>query len=236
MDREHEDAVRNHIIENHGIESGVLVMGWDALDTIRGCNFPEKMQFDDKSIWTIFRSGILKDVPMFSSSGMSELLMHFQPNDIEDLSVLYALYRGGNSEQLEMYTERFDRRNDAELYDIMEILPGWADDSLYGTYCLPIFQEQTMNIVEMHAGFTYEEADRLRRALASSQEPALVSLKEKFLQGAGIHTESNIDEYEKVWNHFLKYGSGQQSFNESHAVARAILAYKVVWMQLYGSN
>jgi error-prone DNA polymerase len=99
------------------------------------------------------------------------------------------------------------------------------------TLGVPLFQEQMMQIAIDCAGFSPEEADRLRQAMSSKRAPERIEeLRARLLGGMGersIPKDVAEDIYEKILA-FSSYG-----FPESHAISFAYLVYASAWLKCY---
>ncbi|WP_251134638.1 MULTISPECIES: error-prone DNA polymerase [Roseobacteraceae] len=99
------------------------------------------------------------------------------------------------------------------------------------TLGVPLFQEQAMQIAVVGAGFSPEEADRLRRSLATFRRMGTIGVfQEKFVSGM---LRRNYDRAfaERCFSQiegFADYG-----FPESHAAAFAMLAYVSAWLKCH---
>jgi hypothetical protein len=91
-----------------------------------------------------------------------------------------------------------------------------------------IYQEQVMQIANQIAGFTLQEADKLRKAMGKKKIDVLMHMKPKFFEGAKNNGYSE-DAIQTLWNTlepFAKYG-----FNKSHSVAYSINAYQAAFLK-----
>ncbi|WP_298908423.1 error-prone DNA polymerase [uncultured Aliiroseovarius sp.] len=99
------------------------------------------------------------------------------------------------------------------------------------TLGVPLFQEQAMQIAVVGAGFTAEEADHLRRSLASFRRMGTIGqYRDKFVTGMlknGYSAEVADRCFGQIEG-FADYG-----FPESHAAAFAMLAYVSAWMKCH---
>ena len=99
------------------------------------------------------------------------------------------------------------------------------------TLGVPLFQEQAMQIAVVGAGFSAEEADHLRRSLASFRRMGTIgSFKDKFIKGM-LANGYSPDVAERCFGQiegFADYG-----FPESHAAAFAMLAYVSAWLKCH---
>ncbi|MEP5758986.1 MAG: error-prone DNA polymerase [Litoreibacter sp.] len=99
------------------------------------------------------------------------------------------------------------------------------------TLGVPLFQEQAMQIAVVGADFSPEEADHLRRSLASFRRMGTIgTFKDKFTNGM-LANGYSLDAAERCFSQiegFADYG-----FPESHAAAFAMLAYVSAWLKCH---
>ncbi len=97
------------------------------------------------------------------------------------------------------------------------------------TLGVPLFQEQALQIAVVGAGYTAEEADHLRRALASFRRMGTIGThRDKFIGGMlarGYTPEIAARCFSQIEG-FADYG-----FPESHAAAFALLVYVSAWLK-----
>ena len=99
------------------------------------------------------------------------------------------------------------------------------------TLGVPLFQEQAMQVAIHCAGFTPDEADQLRRSMATFKVTGGVKpFRQKFLDG--MHTNGyEADFAEQTFNQIEGFGS--YGFPESHAASFALVAYASSWMKCH---
>lgn len=99
------------------------------------------------------------------------------------------------------------------------------------TLGVPIFQEQVMKIAMVAAGFTAEQADSLRRAMAAwRHKQGLDSFKKRLIDGL------TANGYEATFAQAIFKqieGFGEYGFPESHAASFAWLAYVSAWLKCH---
>jgi DNA polymerase III alpha subunit len=112
------------------------------------------------------------------------------------------------------------------------VFPSDALGAVLGkTLGVPLFQEQAMQIAIIGAGFSPEEADRLRRSLATFKKHGKVSeFKTRFLKG--MKTNGYEDEFaERCFSQIEGFGS--YGFPESHAASFALLVYASAYIKCH---
>ena len=107
--------------------------------------------------------------------------------------------------------------------------PKRSEPVLDKTLGVPLFQEQAMQIAIVAAGFTPDEADKLRRAMATFRHIGTIhTFREKFIAGM----VANGYEREFAERCFSQIeGFGEYGFPESHAASFAHLVYVSSWIK-----
>jgi error-prone DNA polymerase len=99
------------------------------------------------------------------------------------------------------------------------------------TLGVPLFQEQMLEIAQVMANFTGDEAEELRRAMSfhRSDERMTRAVAKLRAAMAGCHVPPAIaDQIVKAVGSFALYG-----FPESHAISFAHLAYASAWLKVH---
>ncbi|QYZ69246.1 error-prone DNA polymerase [Neotabrizicola shimadae] len=159
------------------------------------------------------------------SRAQMNFLPRMRPRAFYDLVVQVAIIRPGPI-QGDMVHPYLRRRNGQEKVSFPSDELGRV---LGKTLGVPLFQEQAMQIAIVGAGFSPEEADRLRRALATFKKHGNVSaLKDRFLQGM---RDKGYDEDFSARCFAQIEGFGSYGFPESHAASFALLVYASAWLK-----
>ncbi|MBV8828199.1 MAG: DNA polymerase III subunit alpha, partial [Acidobacteriaceae bacterium] len=141
----------------------------------------EELPLDDALTYEkIFSTGFTSGVFQFESNGMQDILRRYQPNRIEDLCALNALYRPGPI-QGGMIPDFIDRKHGRKpiVYDLPEL-----KEILEETYGVILYQEQVMQISNKLAGYSLGDADILRRAMGKKSATEMAKQRERFIKGA----------------------------------------------------
>ena len=184
----------------------------------------KQISHHDKGIYEIMSAGDTMGVFQFESRGITNLLTQSQPNCFEDIVAANALYRPGPMNMIPSYLDRKNGKIPVE-YIFPELEP-----ILKETYGIIVYQEHVHQIAVKIAGYSYGEADVLRRAMGKKIHSVMKKQKERFLKGA-VQKKYDFKKAEKVFDlmaEFAKYG-----FNKSHAAAYCILAAQTAWLKRY---
>src|SRR6266481_1867592 len=179
---------------------------------------------DQETYAKVFHKGLTSGVFQFESSGMRDVLRRYQPNSIEDLTALNALYRPGPIQggMIDDFIERKHGRRKIE-YELPEL-----KEILQETLGVIVYQEQVMQAANKLAGYSLGEADLLRRAMGKKNAEEMAKQRERFVQGAmqrGLPPKK-IEKIFDLMAQFAGYG-----FNKSHSAAYALLAYQTAYLK-----
>ncbi len=187
----------------------------------------EDLPLDDAETFTkVFSNGFTSGVFQFESNGMQDILRRYQPNRIEDLCALNALYRPGPI-QGGMIPDFIDRKHGRKpiAYDVPEL-----KELLEETYGVILYQEQVMQISNKLAGYSLGDADILRRAMGKKSAVEMAKQRERFITGATERgfPPKKIAKIFDLMEQFAGYG-----FNKSHSAAYAYLAYVTAYLKAH---
>jgi len=161
------------------------------------------------------------------SRAQMNFLPRMRPRSFYDLVIEVAIIRPGPI-QGDMVHPYIRRRGGEEAV----AFPSDALGAVLGkTLGVPLFQEQAMQIAIIGAGFTPEEADRLRRSLATFRRHGNVGeMRERFLRGMAANGHDR-DFAERCFAQIEGFGS--YGFPESHAASFALLVYASAWLKCH---
>jgi error-prone DNA polymerase len=161
------------------------------------------------------------------------MLPRLKPRKFYDLVIEVAIVRPGPI-QGNMVHPYLKRRNDPRLVNYPSPAPqyGHRDELknvLHKTLGVPLFQEQAMRIAMQAAEFTSEEANGLRRAMATFRNVGTMPKFEERMVSRMIARGYDPDFARSCFNQIK--GFGNYGFPESHAAAFAQLVYVSSWLK-----
>ena len=166
------------------------------------------------------------------SRAQMSMLPRLQPRKFYDLVIEVAIVRPGPI-QGDMVHPYLRRRGGMEPVDYPRPGPGFPQnelvDILEKTKGVPLFQEQAMRIAIEAAQFSDDDADGLRRSMATFRHLGNVGdYERKFLEGmtARGYDPQFVERCFKQIEGFGSYG-----FPESHAISFALLVYASAWVK-----
>jgi error-prone DNA polymerase len=175
------------------------------------------------------------------SRAQMSMLPRLRPVEFYDLVVQVAIVRPGPIQgrmvhpylQRRMERRAYEAKHGAGSYRFS--MPGSAADPeelanvLRKTLGVPLFQEQAMKIAMVAAEFTGNEANGLRRAMATFRHNGTIGDFEEKMVGRMIARGYAPDFAQNCFNQIK--GFGEYGFPESHACAFAHLVYVSAWVK-----
>jgi error-prone DNA polymerase len=159
------------------------------------------------------------------SRAQMSMLPRLKPRKFYDLVIEVAIVRPGPI-QGDMVHPYLRRRSGIEPvhYPSPEL-----ERVLKKTLGVPLFQEQAMQIAMVGAGFTADEADKLRRSMASFRRNGEIHLfRDKFIDGMVANGYAR-GFAERCFSQIE--GFGTYGFPESHAASFSLLVYVSAWLK-----
>ena len=189
---------------------------------------------DDEAVFDMLCEGDSIGVFQVESRAQINMLPRLKPRTLYDLTVQVAIVRPGPIEG-EMVHPYLRRRAEEEAVDYPSPAPPNDPDELRKllglTYGVPIFQEQAMKLAITAAGFSPEEANQLRRAMATFRNVGTISsFRDKMIRGMtarGYTAEFAARCFKQI------EGFGSYGFPESHALSFARLVYVSAWIKCH---
>ena len=187
---------------------------------------PAEFALDDEKTFGLLSRGLTSGVFQFESDGMRDILRRYQPERLEDLIALNALYRPGPI-QGGMVSDFIERKHGRKpvSYHFDEL-----KDLLEETYGVIVYQEQVMQIANRIAGYSLGEADLLRRAMGKKTPEDMAAQRERFVKGAEEKgfPQRKVGKLFDLMEQFAGYG-----FNKSHSAAYGFVAYVTAYLKAH---
>jgi DNA polymerase III subunit alpha len=186
----------------------------------------QKLPLDDKKTYEMLQKGDVVGVFQVESQGMRRALVDMVPDRFEDLIVLVALYRPGPMANIPTYCNRKKGLEQVDYFT--DALTPWLKPILEPTFGIITYQEQVMEIARELAGYSFGEADLLRRAMGKKIRSEMDKQRERFMEGAIERGISEADAHMtfEACAKFADYG-----FNKSHSAPYALLTYQTAWLK-----
>ncbi|MBX9796864.1 error-prone DNA polymerase [Sphingomonas sp.] len=189
---------------------------------------------DDPAVFDMLCKGDSIGVFQVESRAQINMLPRLKPREFYDLVVQVAIVRPGPIEG-DMVHPYLRRRAGIEPVEFPSPRPPHDPDELKillgKTYGVPLFQEQAMKLAIVAAEFTPEEANGLRRAMATFRNLGTIDRFRDKMVGRMVERGYERDFAERCFKQIEGFGS--YGFPESHAQSFARLVYVSSWIKCH---
>lgn len=190
------------------------------------------LQDDDPATFEMIRRADTLGVFQIESRAQMAMLPRMKPTNFYDIAIQVAIVRPGpiQGDMVHPYLKRRElKRRDPNA--VIDYPSEALREVLEKTLGVPLFQEQAMQVAIKGAGFSANQADRLRRAMATFKSTGGVGeFREKLIAGMEANGIA-LDFAERLVKQIEGFGS--YGFPESHAASFAKIAYASSWMKCH---
>ena len=185
----------------------------------------DEIPLDDPATYAELCRANAIGVFQLESSGMRELMVQLQPQNIEDIMALISLYRPGpmGSGMDKLYIDRKHGRSRVE-YDHPKL-----EEVLGPSLGIMLYQEDVLGVARELAGFSSGQADDLRKAIGKKQMDKISLFREKFVSGCVTTSQLNEDRANKIYSDIEYFGG--YGFNRAHAASYAMISYITAYLK-----
>ncbi|MEI6191332.1 MAG: DNA polymerase III subunit alpha [bacterium] len=182
----------------------------------------ENIPMDDAKTFELLAKGETTGLFQLNGSGMTKYLKELKPSTIHDINAMVALYRPGPIESIPEYIKR--KHNSRTI----RFLDPRMKDILSQSFGVITYQDDVMLIAIKLGGYSWLEADKLRKAMGKKIPAEMEAQKSKLKEGLlknGM-TQEKADELWALIEPFAAYG-----FNKAHAASYGRVAYQTAYMK-----
>ncbi len=187
---------------------------------------------DDPETFQMLSEGKTSGVFQLESAGITGVCVGIQPESIEDLTAIVALYRPGPMDSIPKFTRC--KRNPGEIsYRTPQLEP-----ILKVTYGCLVYQEQVIEVFRQLAGFTMGQADNIRRAMSKKKMEVIEAERAAFVHGdpsrhipGAVANGIREDAAQQIYDEVLDFAN--YAFNKAHAVCYAKVCYQTAWLKCH---
>ena len=180
------------------------------------------IDLNDKNTLDLFKNVYTTGIFQFESMGMKNFLKTFKVDSFNALIDSLALFRPGPRDQIPEYIARKNGKKFTYELDALEPI-------LKSTYGVVIYQEQVLNILRTIGGYSYSEADVIRRAMSKKKLSVIENEKEKFINGVLKHGGNEKIAYE-LYDTIVKFSG--YGFNKPHSVVYSLIAFQMAYLKI----
>ncbi len=155
---------------------------------------------------------------------MTKYLTDLQPERIDDIIAMVALYRPGPIGFIPEYIERKKDPSKIKYFDPR------MESYLSRSYGIITYQDDVLYTAINLAGYTWEDADKFRKAIGKKIPEEMEKQHSKFVDGcvAGGMTKGRAEDLFKQIETFAAYG-----FNKAHAASYGMVAYWTAYVKAH---
>lgn len=182
----------------------------------------ENIPMDDRKTFEMLARGETIGLFQLNGSGMTRYLKELRPTVIDDINAMVALYRPGPMEMIPEYIKR--KHN----HHLIRFLDPRMKDILDLSYGVITYQDDVMMIAIKLGGYSWLEADKLRKAMGKKIPEVMAAEKDKLVKGlmANGMEKKKTEELWALIEPFAAYG-----FNKAHAASYGRVAYQTAYMK-----
>lgn len=208
-------GIRNLSILAHSVE---------LVEKTRGITVDiEHVPLDDPLTFAMLSRGETEGTFQLNGAGMTRYLKELKPSSIHDINAMVALFRPGPMETIPQYIER--KHNPA----LISYLDPRMKEYLEFSNGVLVYQDDVLLTAITLGGYSWLQADMLRKAMGKKIPEVMQAEKEKLIKGFVEYGKLSYSLAEKLWKliePFAAYG-----FNKAHAASYGKVAYQTSYMK-----
>jgi DNA polymerase III subunit alpha len=181
------------------------------------------IDISDKKAFELLSKGRTMGTFQLSGGAMTKYLVDLEPNKVEDLMAMVALYRPGPMANIPEFIKR--KRNPKKITYFVPKMQEWMES----TYGILVYQEDLLLTALNIAGYDWGEADTLRKGMGKKIQAVIEGQHPKFVEGCVKFGGLTPQKAEEIWQAFLPFGA--YGFNKAHAASYGMVAYWTAYMK-----
>jgi len=181
-----------------------------------------QIPLDDTKTFAMLARGETIGLFQLNGAGMTRWLKELRPTTIFDINAMVALYRPGPMEMIPEYIKR--KHNPA----LTKYLDPRLEKILHHSFGVLVYQDDVMLTAIHLAGYSWIEADKLRKAMGKKIPKEMEAQKGKLLDGL-MKNGLTAKKAQELWlliEPFAAYG-----FNKAHAASYGRVAYQTSYLK-----
>lgn len=182
------------------------------------------LSFEDKKTYELLSSGETTGIFQLESAGMRRYIKDLKPTSIFDLQAMVALYRPGPMANIPEFIRR--KHNPT----LIKYPDPRLSDILKESYGVITFQDDVLLTAITVAGYSWLEADKLRKAIGKKISSEMKKQHDKFVEGCVTNgmARKKAEEFWILFEPFAGYG-----FNKAHAAGYATIAFRTAYLKAH---
>ncbi len=183
-----------------------------------------ELPLDDKKTYDLLSSGETTGIFQLESSGMRRYIKELKPTSIFDLQAMVALYRPGPMANIPEFIKR--KHNPS----LIKYPDPRLKEILRESYGVITFQDDVLLTAITVAGYSWLEADKLRKAIGKKISSEMKKQHDQFVDGC-IKNGMPKNKAESLWILFEPFAG--YGFNKAHAAGYATIAFQTAYFKAH---
>lgn len=204
--------------ERHKLDSICALPGRSDWSDISYLNDPKALAMANK--------GDLLGIFQFDSPGIRKIVKEGGVDSFDDLTAYSALWRPA-ALGMKMQERYIKRKKGEESYSIPPLL----EPVLGKTYNVMLFQEQTMQILNLVGDIPLKDCEILRKAISKKNEAYFAKYKEMFIVNGQKNLNCDREYVENLWRQIELWSS--YGFNKTHSVSYTYFSARLLWLKAH---
>ena len=176
----------------------------------------------DKKAFELLSKGRTMGLFQLSGPAMTKYLVEMEPNKVQDLMAMVALYRPGPMANINDYIKR--KKNPKLVSYITPEMKNWMEDS----YGILVYQDDLLYSVINLAGYDWGQADVFRKGVGKKIPEVMDSQHKLFVEGC-VKNGMESEKAEEIWALFVPFAA--YGFNKAHASSYGMVSYWTAYMK-----
>jgi len=183
-----------------------------------------KISFEDEKTYKLLASGETTGIFQLESAGMRRYIKELKPTTIFDLQAMVALYRPGPMANIPEFIKRKNNPKHIRFPDLR------LEDVLKESYGIITFQDDLLLTAIKVAGYSWLEADRLRKAVGKKIPAEMKKEHDNFVSGC-VNNGMKKEKAESLWVLFEPFAG--YGFGKAHAACYATIAFRTAYLKAH---
>ena len=184
------------------------------------------ISFEDEKTYKLLASGETTGIFQLESAGMRRYIKELKPSSIFDVQAMVALYRPGPMANI---PEFIKRKHNPKLIKFPDPR---LKDVLSQSYGIITFQDDLLLTAINVAGYSWLEADKLRKAVGKKIPAEMKKEHDHFVDGC-VKNGMAKDKAENLWILFEPFAG--YGFGKAHAACYATIAFRTAYLKAHFS-
>ncbi len=178
---------------------------------------------DDAKTSQLLKAGKTMGVFYIESPAARQLLAKARVVDFKHIVIYSSIIRPAANRYINILLERVRGKTWLKIHPHLNFL-----DESYG---IMVYEEQVSNAAMVMAGFSYSDAEKLRKAISHNSRDSSVSFWENKFMLSALHRGYSLDIIKKVWDMISSFVG--YAFCKPHSASYAMLSFTCAYLKAH---